>query len=27
MLRQAGFEKIKVIPTFGYWSIVTGVKP
>jgi len=27
MLRQAGFEKIEVIPTFGYWSIVTGVKP
>jgi hypothetical protein len=27
MLRQAGFEKLEVIPSFGYWSIVTGVKP
>jgi hypothetical protein len=27
MLREAGFAKIDVKPTFGYWSIVTGVKP
>lgn len=27
MLRQAGFDNIEVRPTFGYWSIVTGVKP
>jgi ubiquinone/menaquinone biosynthesis C-methylase UbiE len=27
MLREAGFKKIEVKPTFGYWSIVTGVKP
>jgi len=27
MLRQAGFDNIEVIPTFGYWSIVTGLKP
>ena len=27
MLRDAGFAKIEVKPTFGYWSIVTGVKP
>lgn len=27
MLRDAGFKKIEVKPTFGYWSIVTGVKP
>ena len=27
MLREAGFAKIEVKPTFGYWSIVTGVKP
>ncbi|HLW69299.1 MAG TPA: methyltransferase [Candidatus Binataceae bacterium] len=26
MLSQAGFGKLEVIPTFGYWSIVTGVK-
>ncbi len=27
MLAEAGFRDIKVTPTFGYWSIVTGVKP
>ncbi len=27
MLQQAGFEDIGVIPTFGYWHIVTGRKP
>ena len=27
MLKEAGFGKIEVTPTFGYWSIVTGVKP
>jgi len=27
MLREAGFAKIEVKPTFGYWSVVTGVKP
>jgi O-methyltransferase domain/Dimerisation domain len=27
MLREAGFTNIEVKPTFGYWSIVTGVKP
>jgi hypothetical protein len=27
MLREAGFRNIAVKPTFGYWSIVTGVKP
>jgi len=27
MLREAGFTKVEVKPTFGYWSIVTGVKP
>jgi hypothetical protein len=27
MLKEAGFEDIEVKPTFGYWSIVTGVKP
>jgi hypothetical protein len=26
-LKDTGFERIQVIPTFGYWSIVTGVKP
>jgi O-methyltransferase domain/Dimerisation domain len=26
MLREAGFRKIEAKPTFGYWSIVTGVK-
>jgi hypothetical protein len=27
MLGEAGFNNIAVKPTFGYWSIVTGVKP
>lgn len=27
MLAPAGFADIKVTPTFGYWSIVTGRKP
>ncbi|HUY20190.1 MAG TPA: methyltransferase [Candidatus Binataceae bacterium] len=27
MLEGAGFGAIEVIPSFGYWSIVTGVKP
>jgi hypothetical protein len=27
MLREAGFRNVAVKPTFGYWSIVTGVKP
>lgn len=27
MLEGAGFVSIEVIPSFGYWSIVTGVKP
>ncbi len=27
MLAEAGFTDIKVKPTFGYWSIVTGLKP
>jgi O-methyltransferase domain len=27
MLTEAGFRDIEVKPTFGYWSIVTGVKP
>jgi cyclopropane fatty-acyl-phospholipid synthase-like methyltransferase len=27
MLTDAGFRDIEVKPTFGYWSIVTGVKP
>jgi len=27
ILQQAGFEDIAVIPTFGYWHIVTGRKP
>jgi ubiquinone/menaquinone biosynthesis C-methylase UbiE len=27
MLREAGFKSIKVKPTFGYMSIVSGVKP
>jgi O-methyltransferase domain/Dimerisation domain len=26
-LRNAGFERIQIKPTFGYWSIVTGRKP
>jgi len=27
MLIEAGFRRVEVKPTFGYWSIVTGVKP
>ncbi len=27
MLKEAGFRQIQVKPTFGYWSVVTGVKP
>jgi ubiquinone/menaquinone biosynthesis C-methylase UbiE len=27
MLREAGFKDVKVKPTFGYMSIVTGIKP
>src|SRR5262249_9694348 len=27
MLQEAGFTNFEVKPTFGYWSIVTGVKP
>jgi hypothetical protein len=27
MLKEAGFRKLEAKPTFGYWSIVTGVKP
>ena len=27
MLQEAGFINLEVKPTFGYWSIVTGVKP
>jgi hypothetical protein len=27
MLEQAGFTDVDVIPTFGYWNIVTGRKP
>jgi hypothetical protein len=26
-LSEAGFAEIEVKPTFGYWSVVTGVKP
>jgi hypothetical protein len=26
-LAEAGFAEIEVKPTFGCWSIVTGVKP
>jgi hypothetical protein len=26
MLQEAGFANIEVKPTFGYWSIVTGMK-
>ena len=26
MLREAGFRDIEVKPTFGYWSVLTGVK-
>jgi O-methyltransferase domain/Dimerisation domain len=27
LLTEAGFVKVEVKPTFGYWSIVTGLKP
>ncbi|MBI5584458.1 MAG: methyltransferase [Deltaproteobacteria bacterium] len=27
MLAEAGFVDIQVIPTFGYWGLVTGLKP
>jgi hypothetical protein len=27
MLSEAGFTDIEVKPTWGYWSIVTGLKP
>jgi hypothetical protein len=27
MLQDAGFTNIEVKPSFGPWSIVTGVKP
>ena len=27
MLSAAGFKGVEVKPTFGYWSVVTGVKP
>ena len=27
MLKEAGFHDIEVHPTFGYYSIVTGLKP
>jgi hypothetical protein len=27
MLQEAGFIDVDVIPTFGYWHIVTGRKP
>jgi len=27
MLTEVGFKDIEVKPIFGYWSIVTGVKP
>jgi ubiquinone/menaquinone biosynthesis C-methylase UbiE len=27
MLETAGFTDVKVTPTFGYWSVVTGRKP
>ncbi len=27
ILNEAGFGEIEIKPTFGYWSIVTGVKP
>jgi predicted O-methyltransferase YrrM len=27
MLVEAGFTEVEVIPTFGYWGIVTGRKP
>ena len=27
ILRETGFRKVKVKRNFGYWSVVTGVKP
>jgi hypothetical protein len=27
MLKEAGFADVRVVPTFGYWHIVTGRKP
>jgi len=27
MLAEVGFVDVEVIPTFGYWSIVTSKKP
>ena len=27
MLTDAGFRDIEVKPTFGYWSVATGLKP
>jgi hypothetical protein len=27
MLSDAGFRDVRTIPTFGYWSVVTGTKP
>ncbi|NJN21428.1 MAG: methyltransferase [Leptolyngbya sp. RL_3_1] len=27
LLTQAGFTKVEIIPSSGYWSLVTGVKP
>ena len=26
LLRECGFEDVEVVPTFGYWSVVTGRK-
>jgi hypothetical protein len=26
LLRDTGFRRLQAVPTFGYWSIVTGVK-
>ena len=26
MLKRAGFQRIEVKPSFGYWSVVTGIK-
>ena len=27
ILKKAGFTEISVKPTFGYWSVVSGMKP
>ena len=27
MLEAAGFVNVAIIPTFGYWSVITGRKP